>query len=232
MKTNNLSNAVLLLILFFSFQFSYASFGGGSIMGRVIDPDTKQPVSDAVVVLDCHGTQTTFVTNEQGYYYASNIPAGIYNVSVSYMSNKAVVANVALSSDEQREINLSLDKAIGLTGVIIVEDQIPLLNPVDPTGTILRRQDFTEEPITKIADITSMQVGVTDINGQFYVRGAREGSLVYYIDGAPVLGNPDIPLCGLETYRIYTGFIPPKYGDSTGGIVVMETRNYFAEQHD
>jgi hypothetical protein len=43
--------------------------------------------------------------------------------------------------------------------------------------------------------------------------------------------SESIPLCGLDTYEIYTGFIPPKYGDTAGGVVVLETRNYFTASH-
>ena len=67
------------------------------------------------------------------------------------------------------------------------------------------------------------------VGNDYYVRGSRSGGMAYYIDGGKVMGSPDIPLCGLDNYRMYSGHVPAKYGDALGGIVVIETRNYFSE---
>lgn len=91
MNTKIKIRAAGLLLLGLLFQCSFASIVGGSITGQVTDPETKQPVSDATVVFDNQGTQRVFYTNEQGYYYASNIPAGTYVITVSYMSNNLQV---------------------------------------------------------------------------------------------------------------------------------------------
>ena len=231
MKSKLHLQAALALLMLLSFQFSFAAYSGGSIMGRVIDPDTKAPVADAAVVFENQGTQRAFTTNDSGYYYAGSLPVGIYTVTAMYMSNRSIVNSVKVGDDEQRIVDIDLKTGVGMTDIIITEDRNPLMNPVDPTKVKLDRKDFKDEPITKLADITASQSGVADINGAFYVRGAREGSLVYYIDGAPVMASADIPLCGLESYTIYTGFIPPKYGDTVGGVVVLETRNFFTATH-
>jgi hypothetical protein len=78
MKPKQLLPAVILLLLFSGSRFSYAS--GGNIMGQVVDTSAKEPLGFATVVLDCKGSQRDFTTNENGYYYASNIPAGVYTV--------------------------------------------------------------------------------------------------------------------------------------------------------
>ena len=221
------AHATSLLLLLLGFQFSYA--GNGSVMGRVTDPVTKVPAADVTVVLDNQGNQLSFITNDSGFYYASNLPVGIYSVTASFMNNRSTVTGVKVNSDEQKIVDVQVSVAIEGGEVVYTEFKIPLLNPVEPTTVTIDRNTFKDEPLTKLSDVTVGQVGVTEVNGQFYVRGAREGSLTYYIDGAPVMATADIPLCGLETYTIYTGFIPPKYGDSVGGVVVLETRNFFAE---
>jgi hypothetical protein len=226
MKTLHIS---LLLLLSCLMKFTYA---GGSILGRVTDPFTKAPVAAASVIFDCQGVQHTFYTNDSGYYYAGNIPAGTYKVIALFMSNKVIAENVQLADDEVREINLQLGSSVEMQTQTITFERHPLIDPLDvPNSAFLQREDFKNEPIISIDQIgETLGGGLVNINGVYYDRGARAGSVTYYIDGCKIMGNPDIPLCGLETYRAYTGFIPPKYGDTNGGVIVMETRSCFSGQ--
>jgi hypothetical protein len=234
MKTN-LIRAAGLMLLICAFQFSFAGFTGGSIMGRVVDPETKEPVAFATVVVESEGTQKIYNTNEEGYYYASNIPSGVYSVTVTLMSRTVKVIDIRVSNDESRVVDVEFSQTVQLGGdggVVIVEYKIPLIDPIDVQNGTLDRGTIAHMPITKVSDAGETQSGTVKIGGEYYVHGARSGGLAYYIDGGKVMGSPDIPLCGLQSYRMYNGFIPANYGDALGGVVVIETRNYFSEAHD
>ena len=220
--------AVCLLFFALSFHLSFA-FGGGSIMGRVTDPETKKPVDGATVVLECQGIEKIYFTNESGYFYASNIPPGIYKITVSYMSNKSIIPEVKIANDEEREVSIALSTSVSMNEIVFRDYQTPLVDAFNPEGGVIPREEFTFEPIINSKQPIGILPAVVDFNGEYYVRGARAGSLSYYIDGCRVMGNPDIPLCGLDTYRSYLAFVPAKYGDATGGVIVMETRNFFGE---
>jgi hypothetical protein len=162
------------------------------------------------VVFENQGTQQAFTTNDSGYYYTTNLPAGIYTVTASYMSTHVTIEGVKVNDDDQRILDISLSNAVQATTVFV--DGNPVIDPIGGDKIRITRQEFTQEAITKIDDITEQQPGVVSINGVFYVHGARQGSVIYYMDGGPVM-SANIPLCGLETYTMYSGFIPPKYGD-------------------
>ena len=234
MKTKLFFKAMCMLLMLFGFQFSFAS-DGGSVMGQVIDPDTKAPAGSVTVVLESMGNQTVVTTNDSGYYYASNLPAGIYTVTAAFMGSHASVTEVKIANDAQVTVNIGLSVGTTLTGVVINTERPynpPLIDPYKISTGHLDPSDFKKLAITTTIELTQGQPGVTDINGVYYVKGAREGSLVYYVDGGRVMSaNNNIPLCGLGSYDIYTGFIPPKYGDTEGGVVVLETRNYFTATH-
>ena len=234
MKTKLLFKAVCMLLMLFGFQFSFAS-DGGSVMGRVTDPNTKAPAGGVTVVLECLGNQTAFTTNDSGYYYASNLPTGVYTITAAFMGRHASVTEVKIGSDAQLTVNIELSMGETLTGVVINTKRRynpPLIDPYNISTGHLDPSDIKKLAITTTVELTQGQPGVTDINGVYYVKGAREGSLVYYVDGGRVMAAANnIPLCGLGSYDIYTGFIPPKYGDTEGGVVVLETRNYFTATH-
>jgi hypothetical protein len=38
-----------------------------------------------------------------------------------------------------------------------------------------------------------------------------------------------IPSSGISSLSVYTGGMPAKYGDTTGGVIVIQTKNYLQE---
>ncbi|HRG88243.1 MAG TPA: carboxypeptidase-like regulatory domain-containing protein [Chitinophagales bacterium] len=233
-KQNNIRAAGLLLV---AFMLQSASlFAGGSIMGRVTDPDSHKPVVDAIVLIESTGSTLDYLTDSNGYYYASNIPAGVYTVSATVMSKRAEVTGVKMGNDEVVTINMELSVAItigGNEGIVVVASKpyvIPLIDQIDSKMNILDGKDIKEMAVVlKVSDIAITQAATIKVGNDYYVRGSRAGAMAYYIDGGKVMGSPDIPLCGLDNYRMYSGHVPAKYGDALGGIVVIETRNYFSE---
>ncbi len=232
MNKQNLIRAAGMLLLVLVFNLSHA-FSGGSIMGQVLDPDTKEPVAFATVVLHSASGDLAYVTDEKGYYYASNIPIGVYTVTVAMMSNKSEVTNVKVTSDVTLTVNVDIKTSVdlgGKEGFVKIEYLPPLIDRIDSKMGIIEREGISKMPIQKTSDIAETQPATVKIGNDYYVRGSRAGGLAYYIDGGKVMGTPDIPLCGLDTYRMYSGHVPAKYGDALGGIVVIETRNFFSEQ--
>lgn len=226
--TNPVKTGTLALLIMAAQQLF--ALGGGSVMGQVTDPDTHEPVSDATVIFECEGTQKMFFTNEKGYYYAGNIPAGLYNIAVSYMSTSVKITGVKVMNDEVQEIPIAFSTTVQMPDIVFTDFRRKIIDPYHIEETYIDRSTFKHMAVINTAQLTETLAGVVKINGEEYVHGARAGALSYYIDGCLVMGNANIPLCGLDTYRSMTGFIPAKYGDTTGGVIVMETRNYFAEQ--
>jgi hypothetical protein len=52
--------------------------------------------------------------------------------------------------------------------------------------------------------------------------------MVTFIDGVKVVAGevPNVPSTAIQNLTVYTGGIPAKYGDMTGGVVVIETKGY------
>jgi len=230
MKIRTYLQILILAGLMLSHIFAFA-LSGGSVMGQVTDPDTKEPIASATVVFDCQGNQFVFSTDNGGFYYASNMPAGTYKVTYMYMSNKVTVPDYIVGNDQTKQLDIALSMSVMGSDVVIAVDKSPvsLINPLDPQLHILDRKIIKDLPITTVDQIAAIEPGITEVDGQFYVKGSRQGSLSYYIDGCKIMGSPNIPLCGLQTFRTMTGYVPAKYGDSTGGVVVIDTRSYFTE---
>ena len=203
-------------------------------MGTVKDPQTKKPIADAIVTVEGKGFNKVAYTNAAGLYDLGNIPAGVYNVVVSFQNHSAITPGVALGNDDVIQVDLELIAAVELNDIPITVTRPkyapPIIDVFEPTAVTTTGKALKNEGILKIDDaLETFGGGAVKIGDDYYVRGARAGSVAYYIDGCHVMGNPDIPLCGLETYRVYNGFIPAKYGNTDAGVVVMETRSFFTE---
>ncbi|MDB5284061.1 MAG: enterobactin receptor protein [Bacteroidota bacterium] len=204
-------------------------------MGQVKDPQTKKPVADAAITIEGTSFNKVVYTNDSGLYDAGNVPAGVYTVGVSYQGHTALVSEVKLSNDDVREVNLEVAAAIELKDIEISITKtiydIPLIDKWNTTRVTVTGTTLKQEGITKVEDaLETFGGGTTKIGNDYYVRGARAGSLSYYVDECKIMGSPDIPLCGLATFTSYNGFIPAKYGDTNAGVVVIETRSYFTER--
>lgn len=77
--------------------------------------------------------------------------------------------------------------------------------------------------------VTSVSSNVRQTaDGSLVIRGARKGDMIYMVDGIKVRGDAGrIPSASIGYMQVYTGGLPAKYGDTLGGVVVVESKSYF-----
>jgi hypothetical protein len=64
--------------------------------------------------------------------------------------------------------------------------------------------------------------------GTLHVAGSRADAVAYYVDGVRMIGSLDIPSGAVADVTLYAGGIPARYGDVTGGVIVVRTKSYLA----
>lgn len=92
------------------------------------------------------------------------------------------------------------------------------------TGTIKDRTDLwvsSAKSTEKRAETTS---GVyRSPNGGLSIRGSRTDGTALIVDGVRMPIGTVIPTAGTESFEVLTGGIPAKYGDFTGGAIMITT---------
>jgi TonB-dependent Receptor Plug Domain len=84
--------------------------------------------------------------------------------------------------------------------------------------------------VNKIVSSTYSDIKVSPDGQELYFRGSRSGSVLYFVDGMKIRDNNiTVPSSGISTLSVYTGGLPAKYGDTTGGVIVIQTKNYLQE---
>ena len=210
-------------------------FSQGEIHGKVFEKESNLPAIGATVFVEVGGNKVGTVTDIDGRYKLKPLNAGVYNLSIKLMGmNPVVMSEVVVNKDKITWIkDVSLSANIELNVLIIEElrykDSERLIKVEDPTAMTMTSAEIEKSPLLREpVDLIATMPGVTKKGGQLYFRGARSDAILYFIDGVKNRGNGlGIPSSAIGEITVYTGGIPAKYGDVTGGIVVVETKSYF-----
>ena len=81
-------------------------------------------------------------------------------------------------------------------------------------------------PASSVIYVSSEDPKDTVLMPRFLAAGGSADN-IYFLDGMKITGSlPSVPSAGIARMDVYTGGVPAKYGDFTGGVVVIETKSY------
>lgn len=228
-KTKPMKKLLLLLLLHSSFLFLHSHADNtGQINGTVTDSISGEPLVGATIQVMLNGKAFGTVADIDGYYVLKPLQPGVYDVKISYVGyadkivEKAKVSQLTISV-----VNVQLVNTMGIisSGPTIVGYRD--LISVEPR-TIIPAEVLADLPLRKVKDIVATTDGVyqSDDGDEIYFRGSRPEATEYYIDNMRVVGELNIPSSAIAEIMVYSGGIPARYGDVTGGVVVITTKSY------
>jgi hypothetical protein len=205
----------------------------GEIRGKVLGQDGK-PLWLVNVYIERPEGLIGDVTDEEGRYLIKPLPAGTYNVHFSF---------VGLEPFEERGVRVDPGKTRFLQDMTLTPKTLavfevpfhlwepPLIDPEDPVKMTLVASHFKHDAQRKdpISMITTFAPGIykSPNSDDLYFRGARPENMAYYVDGVKSTGLSAVPPQSIASVTVYTGGLPAKYGDVTGGVIAIETQSYF-----
>jgi hypothetical protein len=219
----------------------------GQISGSIVD-QSGALVSGAMVRVTQIGTNTerTITTSDEGTYTITDLPIGIYRVSVTKTGFKeAVIENVTvnISSTTRQDVNLE----IGQVGEIVTvsADAIQVETQTGAIGEVVTGQQVRELPLNgrSFVQLTQLQPGVAPQNNfdsknkglfsgvDFSVNGNSAQSNLFLTDGAnnndtgsnrTILLYPSIE--AIAEFKMLRNSYGPEYGQAAGSIISIATR--------
>ena len=199
----------------------------GSLDGRVTDRSSGDALIGATIVIN--GQHIGGVSDANGFFSLNNIPAGLYDVFVSYVGyQQLTIKDVRIQPDLKTKLDVQLTiGTIKLGGIEITADQPPIQK--DVTGTMYRttEETFKALPISTVSDVIGMQPGVTLENN---IRGGKTTEIVYLVDGLPVQNlieggsGADLPQSSIAGLSVQTGGFDPEYGNALSGVINIVTK--------
>ncbi|MFP2925723.1 TonB-dependent receptor domain-containing protein [Pyxidicoccus sp. 3LG] len=231
--------------------YGSAAFAQSSTMiGTIIDAQSRQPVPDVVVTATSPNLQgeQTVVSDAQGNYRIPQLPPGVYTLrfekeqfkpyarsDVQLRLNRTIRVNVELLPESLGEVveivgaPPTIDVGSTTTGVNVDQEFIKRIAVARPGGKGGAARSF--ESLAELAPgAQNDQYGVS-------INGATSPENGYVVDGLstndPAYGVNASPLSieFVQDVNIITGGYMPEFGRSTGGVINAVTRSGSNEFH-
>jgi outer membrane receptor protein involved in Fe transport len=231
--------------------YGSAAFAQSSTMiGTIIDAQSRQPVPDVVVTATSPNLQgeQTVVSDAQGNYRIPQLPPGVYTLrfekeqfrpyaraDVQLRLNRTIRVNVELLPESLGEVveitgtPPTIDVGSTTTGVNVDQEFIKRIAVARPGGKGGAARSF--ESLAELAP------GAQNDNYGVSINGATSPENGYVVDGLstndPAYGVNASPLSieFVQDVNIITGGYMPEFGRSTGGVINAVTRSGSNEFH-
>lgn len=219
----------LLIICLICIQFAF----GQGIQGMVTDANGKMPLIGVNVVVK--GTTYGVSTDINGQYNLNRVPAGVYQIEVSYLGyEKKLFTGIRISADKPTRLDVSLaPSALTLDQEVVVVGEKPLVDIEQSKSEQRVSQESIENaPVRQLQGVLNTQAGVVLNPEGLSIRGGRTYETAFIIDGVsatdPLAGTGfgiDLGTNSVDGIDVTTGGGDVAYGDGTSGIVKTRTRS-------
>ena len=209
----------------------------GEVVGTVVDKANGQAVYGAQVFILDQGQKYATSTGPDGRFRLSAVPSGTYHVNIKYFADTMYGAKSNLEAKvpidgfcNMGEIKFTSEVLILTTVTVSAKDDSYKLVYGELPVRELTADEIDKSPlkfeVKGLVTSMSSEVRLTD-DGDLVFRGARKGDMLYLMDGVKTSEIGAVPGCSIGRMMVYTGGLPAKYGDTMGGVVVMESKSYF-----
>jgi hypothetical protein len=220
---------LLAALVFFAGTLS-AQVTLGTIKGTVVDDFSRESVPGSKVWIEGHGSTTKKMVENDGKFFFKGLKPGTYSLhTTSMLKDTTSVVEIAVVGGQITDLGqLKLYDDGMLTIVEVFEPMIVHKDiPYTKIGiSDIKHSSNIRNPLAMISAVDS-NIKLQEGTGEVIIRGSRPGDAIYVVDGVKVDGMNGIPGAAVGNMMAYTSGVPAKYGDTTGGVIVLETRSYF-----
>ncbi|WP_179317654.1 TonB-dependent receptor [Winogradskyella undariae] len=219
-----------ILYLFLLFPILLQAQENFTLSGTIADNQSNETLIGVNVIIP--EQQTGTVTNEYGFY-SITLPAGTYNIKISYLGFKTISETLIL--DDNLTKNYKLDETTESLDEVVITDNIERLNIKKPQMSVnslsiktIKNMPVVLGEVDVIKSITLLP-GVTNAgegSSGFNVRGGAADQNLILLDEATIFNsshlfgffsvfNPD----AIKDIKLYKGGIPSKYGGRISSVL-------------
>ena len=210
--------------------FGNAQTATGTIYGTIWNADSTDVVPGAKVWIETANGKIGTSADFNGKFTLDGLKPGNYNVSAKAVSSgEMIYNNVKVHPDGLTKLEVVLKNDNMLDPVVIdgtgIKLETDIISYRIPTADI-KKSPYIRDPLALLAG-TASDIQMPEGSNQPIIRGSRPGDAIYYIDGVKMTGMSSLPGVAIGGVQAYTGGIPAKYGDTTGGVIMVESVSYF-----
>ena len=208
--------------------------------GMVVDPNGRAAPGATVLVSDRNVIRATALTDEQGRFGVTGLPAGRYEVRVALDGFGAAPVTVDLVADGVESVTIALQVRAIAESVVVTATALEVLRSrVTDSVTVVTGDEIAARQFETVSDVLRLVVpglGVTATGGrggltELYARGGESDFSLVLIDGVRVNGFggdydfAHLPVGDIERIEVVRGPQSAVYGsDAIGSVVQIVTK--------
>ena len=218
------------LILFSIAIYTYCM--AGEVTGVVKVASTNVLVDNGNVTIFNAGYKRTTQILPSGDYSFSGLSSGTYTIAAISEGLIDTIINVIVNNEGITNVDLYIKTTTNYIQEIVVNGGNTGYN-----NKLINRFEVHPEMITTQSEIKNMgHIEVKDIvavksgvyvneDNEISIRGSRPTATRIMVDG--VYSNITVPTTAIKYVQVYSGGVPAKYGDTSGGVIVIETKGFY-----
>jgi hypothetical protein len=219
----------IMTTLLFAFSLLAKSQNYGELGGIIRDAATGEAMPFANISVEQDSQIIAQgISDEQGKYLFSRIPSGTYILKVSYTGYGVnQFENLVVRTNELALYPLDVQSA-ELPVVVIMPDILidPVYGGEELPATVIKNMPARSPAELVAAATPNIYASDGGEDGNLYISGSRSDATLYIIDGIRVIGSSFVPKNAISSITVYTSGIPANFGDVTGGVIEIKTKNY------
>jgi hypothetical protein len=225
----------------------------GNITGTVRDPQgAAVPKAEVTITEEKTNVSRTVTTNDDGFYNAAALPAGIYTISAGPTGfKKTVTSGLQLHVNENKTVNLDLQVGQVTETVTVTSEAAPVELRSGEVSSLISEKQVTELPLNgrNYAQLALMVPGVSPVTqagagGAFATRGTglnsgvdmsvngnQSNSNLWTVDG---VNNMDVgsnrtllvfpSVDAIQEFRVERNSFSAEFGQAQGAVVNLITK--------
>ena len=219
----------------------------GNITGTVRDPQgATVGKADVTITDEKTGATRTVTTNDDGFYSAPSLPAGMYSISTAPSGfKKTITTGVELHVSENKTVNLDLQVGQVTETVTVTSESAPVELRSGEVSSLVSEKQVTELPLNgrNYAQLALMVPGISqagsfaargtglDSNVDMSVNGNQSNANLWTVDGvnnmdvgsnATLLVFPSID--SIAEFRVERNSFSAEYGQAQGAVINLITK--------
>lgn len=236
-----------ILVLIATLMLGVVGYGQrtvGDIEGTITDQQGSVVPGITVNVTGISvGLSRTVLSDAQGKFRLSQIPAGVYKITTSAAAGfeASVADNVTVTIEKSTFVNLKLGLTAATESVVVTSDALGV--NLDVTDSKVHT-NITRQQIDMLPKGTSLQsilaispaTRAEPMSGGMQVDGASGSENTFMLDGIAMenfrsgaltrMGNQvnNIPTSMIAEVQVKTGGFEAEHGGASGGVIVVQTK--------
>ncbi|MES2478260.1 MAG: TonB-dependent receptor [Bacteroidota bacterium] len=238
---------ILPCILIIAFTQTQAQVLTQTIRGRIIDADSRSPISDAILVISDAIPQISSVSDSNGIFKINEVPVGRRNLKISLLGyEEKQMSNLLVVAGKEMVLEIEMRESFKNLKDVVISSRPDKTRVANDMALVSARGFSVEETkryagaINDPARMVASYAGVNSDgsgNNDIIVRGNNPRNIQWKLEGVEI-PNPNHfasegltggPINALNSQMLansefYTGAFNPQYGNALAGIFDMKLR--------